>query len=84
MYCAVRNVKDDIFVSRVENEVCQQQQRSKVEEDVVVLEQLSFILLKTKIPNKSVEEYLNYELQFQFNNLHRTPNERIIGMLSCQ
>ena len=48
------------------------------------MEQLSFILLKTKIPNRSVEEYFNYELQFQFNNLHPTPNERIIGMLSCQ
>ena len=48
------------------------------------MEQLHFILLKTKIPNRSVEEYLNYELQFQFNNLHPTPNEQIIGMLSCQ
>ena len=45
--------------------------------------QLSFILLKINCPNRSVEEYLNYELQFQFNNLHRTPNE-ILGMLSCQ
>ena len=35
-------------------------------------------------PNRSVEEYINYELQFQFNNLHQTPNERILGMLSCQ
>ena len=48
------------------------------------MEELSLILFKTKIPNRSVEEYLNYELQFQFNNLDQTPNERIIGMLSCQ
>ena len=48
------------------------------------MEQLSFKLLKINCPNRSVEEYLNYELQFQFNNLHRTPNERILGMLSCQ
>ena len=48
------------------------------------MEQLSFILLKINCPNRSIEEYLNYELQFQFNNLHRTPNERILGMLSCQ
>ena len=48
------------------------------------MEQLSFILLKINCPNRSVEEYINYELQFQFNNLHRTPNERILGMLSCQ
>ena len=48
------------------------------------MEQLSFILLKINCPNRSVEEYINYELQFQFNNLHRTPNEQILGMLSCQ
>ena len=48
------------------------------------MEQLSFILLKINCPNRSVEEYLNYELQFQFKNLYRTPNERILGMLSCQ
>ena len=48
------------------------------------MEELSLILFITKIPNKSVKEYLNYELQFQFNNLDQTPNERIIGMFSCQ
>ena len=52
----------------VENEVLQEQQRKEVEEVAVVLEQLSLISSETETPNMNVQEYLNYELEFDLNN----------------
>ena len=48
------------------------------------MKQLGFILLRINCQNRSVQEYLNYELHFQFNNLQRSPDEQILGLLSCQ
>ena len=59
-----------ILLVLVENEVLQEQQRKEVEEVATVLEQLTLIFFETKTPNMNVQEYLNYELEFDLNNLY--------------
>ena len=73
-----------ILLVLVENEVLQEQQRKEVEEDTAVLEQLSLISSETETPNLNVQEYLNYELEFDLNNPYQPTNEQIIEMLPSQ
>ena len=68
----------------VENEVIQEQQRKDVEEVAAVLEQLRLISSETETPNMDVQEYLNYELEFDLNNPYQPTDEEIIEMLSSQ
>ena len=67
-----------------ENEVLQEQQRKEIEEVAVVLEQLSLISSETETLNMNVQEYLNYELEFDLNNPYQLTDEQIIEMLSSQ
>ena len=68
----------------VENEVLQVHQRKEVEEVATILEQLSLISSETKTPNMNVQEYLNYELEFDLNNPNQPSDEQIIEMLPSQ
>ena len=68
----------------VENEIFQEQQRKEVEEVVAVLERVSLISFEIETPDMNVQEYLNYELEFDLNNLYQPFDEQIIEMLSSQ
>ena len=68
----------------VENEVLQEQQRKEVEKVVAILEQLSLISIETETPNMNVQDYLNYELEFDLNNPYQPIDEQIIKMLPSQ
>ena len=70
--------------SSCRNEVLQEQQRKEVKEVADVLEQLSLISSKIETPNMNVQEYLNYELEFDLNNPYQPTDEQIFEMLPFQ
>ena len=73
-----------ILLVLVENEVLQEQQRKEIEEVAAVLKQLSLISSEIETPNMNVQEYLNYELEFDLNNPYQPTEEQIIEMLPSQ